>query len=271
MTHANKINWNDFYASGIGPELPLSAEQVKQQKPSGILPSGEANFFDVRQSHNTRYETASSKVVINEEDSTTVRHNGGSSPSGINIPFPYPNLTTQDKYAFPSGQTREDFPDQFSPEWWDASGILKTYGPDGIGLSGKAPIPSKPAHPRQSGIFHFIGDSGRFSASGEFQRKNTELDPFSSEEDPLGRYEQFNRKLTPYLFNPYIHHERGPASLDKKSRKVVKVPYIADYQITVSGLQPYSEQRFSVLPKRAKFNTRGQYILKPTGQKDEDK
>ena len=44
MTH----DWNDFYDAGLGPQLPLTSGQQVQQV-SGILPSGESNFFDLEQ------------------------------------------------------------------------------------------------------------------------------------------------------------------------------------------------------------------------------
>tara|TARA_R100000808_G_scaffold24430_1_gene56260 strand:+ start:457 stop:747 length:291 start_codon:yes stop_codon:yes gene_type:complete len=46
------VTWSDFAASGLGPELPLTSGQ-KVQLPSGLLPSGEANYFDFYQAHNS--------------------------------------------------------------------------------------------------------------------------------------------------------------------------------------------------------------------------
>lgn len=46
------VTWNDFAASGLGPELPLASGQ-KAQLPSGLLPSGEANYFDFSQFHDS--------------------------------------------------------------------------------------------------------------------------------------------------------------------------------------------------------------------------
>jgi len=40
--------WQDFFDEGLGPSLPLSAEQ-QQQLVSGVLPSGESNMFDFAQ------------------------------------------------------------------------------------------------------------------------------------------------------------------------------------------------------------------------------
>lgn len=42
--------WNDFAASGLGPELPLTSGQ-RVQLPSGLFPSGESNFADLSQSN----------------------------------------------------------------------------------------------------------------------------------------------------------------------------------------------------------------------------
>lgn len=47
------VTWNDFAASGLGPELPLTSSQ-KAQLPSGLLPSGESNYFDFSQIHDSR-------------------------------------------------------------------------------------------------------------------------------------------------------------------------------------------------------------------------
>ena len=44
MTH----EWNDYYDAGLGPQLPLTSGQ-QVQLVSGILPSGESNFFDLEQ------------------------------------------------------------------------------------------------------------------------------------------------------------------------------------------------------------------------------
>ena len=46
------VTWNDFAASGLGPELPLTSGQ-KAQLPSGLLPSGESNYFDFSQIHDS--------------------------------------------------------------------------------------------------------------------------------------------------------------------------------------------------------------------------
>lgn len=44
MTH----EWNDYYDAGLGPQLPLTSGQ-QVQLVSGVLPSGESNFFDLEQ------------------------------------------------------------------------------------------------------------------------------------------------------------------------------------------------------------------------------
>ena len=72
--------WNDLYEAQdppLGPQLPLTSGQ---QHPvgSGVLPSGESNFQDVRQ-----------------DRSLNPNFDGGG--SGINFPWPYPNEDTEDK------------------------------------------------------------------------------------------------------------------------------------------------------------------------------
>lgn len=162
-------NWEDFYNEGIGPNLPLGQAQ-RVQGPSGVLPSGEGGGFDFRQ-------------------------------SGINHPYPYPNLNTPDEFAFPSGTTRADFPDQFSSGWWNVSGVLKTYGPDEGTL-----VDSE----RESGIFHFNDLLSRFSNSQAVSGK--QISDFT-------------------IFNPYIHHQRSPSNKDDAS--VIEIPYLSTYDVSI--------------------------------------
>ena len=76
MTH----EWKDFHPDD-GPLLPLSSGQ--QAPPvSGVLPSGEAHFFDYRQDRSVN---------------PTVRSDNG---SGINYPFPHPNPDTPNQEKF---------------------------------------------------------------------------------------------------------------------------------------------------------------------------
>ena len=80
--------WNDFSEETppLWPELPLSTGQMYPgvQIPSGVLPSGESNFLDPIQ-----YQ--------NDENLPNPENIGG---SGINWPFPYPNLKTEDITGF---------------------------------------------------------------------------------------------------------------------------------------------------------------------------
>lgn len=162
MTHANpRPDWEDFYDEGLGPLLPLTSGQ-KVQYVSGVLPSGESNSFDFRQS---------------------------------GVVFPYPNQGTEDEYAFTSDVNPEDFPDQFSSGWWDASGILKTYGEAPSGL-------------RESGIFNFHDLISRFSNATEVDV--TEIEDFE-------------------IFGSYIHHERLPsnAKLGTVNSNSGVIPFLA--------------------------------------------
>jgi hypothetical protein len=163
--------WDDFYTEGLGPSIPLS-EEAREQGPSGVLPSGEANSFDFRQQG-----------------------------SAINSPFPYPNLETPEDLAFSDGVTRSDFPDAFSDEWWAASGIFKTYGPENDTLVSEKD---------ESGIFHFNKLISQFSNAVEVSTK--QIDDFT-------------------IFNPYIHHERMPVG--SRDAGAIKIPYVSTSDVSI--------------------------------------
>ena len=169
MTH----EWKDFHPDD-GPLLPLgSGQQV--QLVSGVMPSGEGHFFDHRQSR---------------EINPTI-YTGG---SGINYPFPHPNQETPDNEAFLSQEDPSAFPDQFSEDWWEANGVVKTY-------------------PEDPGTDLHVGGSV-FNANG------LEI-PFSSgnsQEAQVREIEQFT------IFNDYIHHHRLDPELPP-----IKIPYISEY------------------------------------------
>ena len=208
MTHSDPINWNDFAESGIGPQTPLPAEQRLQQKPSGILPSGEMNFFDTRQLQEVRTESPDSR------------------PSGINLPFPYPNTETEEKYGFigatasgyASHRSRySDIPieeQQFSDKWWATSGILKTYGPLSDPLQDEE---------RESGVFHKLGDVSRFSNGSGI--KDRQIDDFE-------------------IFGLFYYHERLPSDFSPKKAFTVKIPYLSSYIVTSGGgFVPYGKEK----------------------------
>lgn len=159
MTHTNKPSWSDFADEDLGPILPLTDSQMSIPI-SGILPSGEAGNFDTIQSHNIRGEAQNLQG------------------SGINVPYPYPNSTTDRKYAYTSDDTTTG---KFTSGWWEESGILKTYPSDDGQLIDET---------RESGIFHYDGPKSAFS-NGE-QVKERQISDFT-------------------IFNYYIHHERIPS------------------------------------------------------------
>lgn len=208
MTHTNKVDWDDFYyASGdgiepntLGPLLPLSDEQ--QAIPiSGVLPSGESAYFDQSQLHKQRNEAA------------------GFKGSGINAPFPYPNLETADEYAFVSGQTRTQFPDQFSDDWWDASGILKTYGSDDGTLVD--PV-------RQSGIFHRNGAKSLVRPLFVEGLRNVPFSGILSNGEEIA-----SRQITDFkIFNPFILDVRVPRNeVNPAAGKLVQIPYLSTTRV----------------------------------------
>lgn len=164
MTH----EWKDFHPND-GPLLPLgSGQQV--QLISGVMPSGEGHFLDHKQSR---------------EVNPTVHASG----SGINYPFPHPNPTTPNDEAFLSQEDPLAFPDQFSNDWWETSGAVKTY-------------PEDPGTPFVSGSI--------FNASG------LEI-PFSNSSG-VREIENFT------IFNDYIHHHRLDPLLPP-----ITIPYISEY------------------------------------------
>jgi hypothetical protein len=95
------LTWNDFAVSGLGPFLPLTSGQ-KIQLPGRLLPSGEANFFDIYQSHS--HSGVFSFVI----GSVSGKITGGA--SGINFNFPSPP--------------------EFIPSGVGQSGLYRTYGPN---------------------------------------------------------------------------------------------------------------------------------------------
>jgi hypothetical protein len=173
MSYSNP-SWSDFSDAGIGPKLPLDESQ-RVQMVSGVLPSGESGGLDFIQYG-----------------------------SKINDQFPYPNLSTQENRAFTNGESREMFPDKFSDEWWDASGILDTSPED----SGVLFDPKN-----ESTIFHFNGSVSRFSNGEEV--KSNQISDFK-------------------IFNPYIHHELSSG----KNKRAVEIPFISTSTISLD-FRPY--------------------------------
>jgi hypothetical protein len=164
--------WNDFYSEGLGPQLPLSAAQ-RQSTASGVLPSGEGGGFDYIQDRTVRGESE------------------GDRGSGINQPFPYPNEDTEASFKLDGAYTTE---------WWDASGIIKTAGPDG----GELYDPEN-----ESSVLGFNGLSSNFSNSQDIVE--AQIDDFT-------------------IFNNYIHHERIGG--------IVSIPYISTYNVAID-FRPY--------------------------------
>ena len=128
--------WNDFYEGQdppLGPQLPLTSGQ---QHPvgSGVLPSGESNFQDVRQ-----------------DRSLNPNFDGGG--SGINFPWPYPNEDTEDKLKYTTGEIPEQLEDKFTKDWGEASGVCKTYPAD-VDVASKRGDKRPRGDQSGSGIFH---------------------------------------------------------------------------------------------------------------------
>lgn len=179
MTHAYKPKWSDFANENLGPNLPLTNSQMTIPI-SGVLPSGESNLFDSSQYHNIRSESPS--------------HRG----SGINTPYPYPNTNTARQYAYISGDNTTN---KFNTNWWEVSGIVKTYPSD----DGKLVDES-----RESGIFHYNFSKSAFSNGSQAQSR---------------QIENFT------IFNNYIHHQLI-------NQTIISIPYVSTFKMSINW-NPY--------------------------------
>lgn len=221
MTHAEKLQWSDFYNNDpqLGPLLPLTSSQ-QVQLVSGVLPSGESAFFDHSQLHSVRAEAPDFRG------------------SGINAPFPYPNQDTENNYKFTTNE--EPSNGKYSDEWWAASGIIKTYPADVVGYTSANPA----MNAQESGVFHWNSDEdpevsqptaekaiiGWVVPEGESrpirfytQDKTLKGSKFSNGEavKRLAR-EDFN------IFNDYIHHQFMPD--EAIPGEVLSIPFLSSYR-----------------------------------------
>jgi hypothetical protein len=226
MTHTTKNQWSDFYDNDpkLGPLLPLTSGQ-RVQLVSGVLPSGESALFDNRQLHSVRSEAP------------------GFKGSGINAPFPYPNSSTKAEFAFVTGEDAALLPDKFSEDWWDASGILKTYP-----ASASTLIDSQ----QQSGIFHWNSDEADVTQPSPEQvetewavptnedgsRKRSPNIKFYTQDEQLkgsifSNGEQVKRIAREdfKIFNNYIHHQLMPDNEDPG--KKVEIPFVSTYRVEI--------------------------------------
>ena len=146
-----------------------------------ILPSSEAHFYDLAQAH---------------------AHNSG---SGINAVFPNP-----------AGATSAD---KFSEDWWNASGLLRTYPEEAVDKDTlfwrTHPVLSTGnLGDGHSGVFYYVGLRGQFSNLGT-------VVPVSD----------FNS------FNSYIHH------VHDANDAATFIPYVSDYTVSVA-YNPYGPIRY---------------------------
>ena len=236
MTHTTKNQWSDFYDNDpeLGPLLPLTSGQ-RVQLVSGVLPSGESALFDNRQLHSVRSEAP------------------GFRGSGINAPFPYPNQSTKNEFKFttnlsPSGasESGEDsqFSEMFSEDWWDASGILKTYPASASPL-----IDSQ----QQSGIFHWNSAKPEDVAQPEKeevkvewavpidedgeQKREPRVEFYRQDEQLKGSIFSNGEKVKRIaredfnIFNNYIHHQLMPDNKDPGDK--VEIPFVSTYRVEI--------------------------------------
>lgn len=86
-------DWNDFYEAGLGPQLPLTSGQ-QVQLVSGILPSGESNFFDLEQDRQKHYGSGIDKDYDYEKEAAG---------SGVIATFPPDGFFSTELTGKPSG------------------------------------------------------------------------------------------------------------------------------------------------------------------------
>jgi len=191
MTHW----WKDFYLAiptgTMGPFLPLTPNQ--QAMPvSGVLPSGESGFLD-----DLQHRSGNGSV--------------GSFGSGINYPFPFPNVATANALKYPSGDFYAElyssfFSNRFTPEWWEESGILNTYGPT--------------PH-----IANLVEDARPKVGSGTLHPRGFQS-PFSNA--PRSKVNSINDFT---IFNPYIHHKGLPST--SAPGVAIFIPFLSTYKVSI--------------------------------------
>lgn len=237
-------DYEDFYNLKAGPPLPLNKEQRGQTVietaydftnnkyfESGVLPSGESGGQDSRQLHLVRSDLVENGEPINKRY-----------PSGINylFPNPHPSFKTDDGkafyvvgHAYPSGQgdylsyvITDDAGQLFTAEWWEASGILKTYPADVKGYTRGNPA----MNIYNSGIFHW----------------NSEIDPRFFNSDPVirkGSLFSNGERVKSYqiqsfnIFNSYIHQHRFPDNPPpqpyRDAGRTIQIPYISTFKASI--------------------------------------
>lgn len=199
MTHAFHPTWNSFNQEAGGtssgnPPLPLP-DVMRRLPTSGVLPSGEGAGFDFRQHTDVRAETSPSG---DEPGITGV---------GINYPYPYPNASTPIEFAMVSGHYYASgteyvkvLPQMFTEEWWEASGVVKTYPPsEGTLYNGGA------------SIFAYSGGRSQFS-NGVFV-SGKQINDFK-------------------IWNDFVHHELVVG-------QQVKIPFLSSYTVSTGVWNPY--------------------------------
>lgn len=250
MTRADgRRDYDDFYDLKAGPPLPLGREQLGLEViqtayddtnnrffESGVLPSGEHGGQDNRQLHLVRSDLTENLRSIN-----------GKTPSGINylFPNPHPDFTPTSRlgdegrafyvvgWAHPSGQgdylaylVEDEAGELFTAEWWEASGILRTYPADVKGYTRGNPA----MNAYNSGIFHW----------------NSELDPRFPLADPIirkGSLFSNGERVKSYqiksfdLFNSYIHQHRFPDTPPPQpysnAGRTIQIPYISTFKASI--------------------------------------
>ena len=212
MTHT----WNDFYDGQdppLGPQLPLTSGQ-QAQNVSGVLPSGESNFFDLQQDRQRNLGSGINK-----------NYDYAKEAAGSGILATYP----QDPFFSVSTHNphKDDKPSGLIDRYYE-SGIFHFSG---IG-SGNPPASNKygvvtyPTYPLNSGS---IFSSGYYIPSGFDARFQKYIRP----QEPRPREEEPRPDWAFRVMDSYIHHKAWPSMKELTGSDYAEIKFIDDYAVAL--------------------------------------
>lgn len=205
MTH----DWSDFASAGLGPQLPLTSGQ-QAQLVSGVLPSGESNFFDLQQDRQRHFGSGiNSKYDYAKEDN-------GSGVLATAPQDPFFSVSTHNPY-------RDSKPSGLSDRYYE-SGIFH-YSAIGSGSPpavNKYGVVTYPTYPLNSGS---IFSSGYHQPSGFDARFQKYIRP----QEPRPKQEEPRPDWAFRVMDSYIHHKSWP----ENKFKPIEIQFIDDYAVAL--------------------------------------
>ena len=205
MTH----DWSDFANAGLGPQLPLTSGQ-QAQLVSGILPSGESNFFDLQQDRQRHRGSG-----INEN------YDYAKEAGGSGVVATYPQDTAFSATPFPP--YFDSKPSGMADRLYE-SGIFHYSG---IG-SGSPPAANEygvvtyPTYPLNSGSRFSSGYHQPSGFDARFQKYIRPQEPRPAQEEPRPDW-AFR------VMDSYIHHK----SYIEVQFRPIEIKFIDDYAVAL--------------------------------------